>query len=549
MPRLIESPSSIGLHSLAVSVPERVLTNEHWREHYPREVDAERERLRATVSPAGTPDAGTPETGNLETGNPEAGNPEAGNPEAGGRQRDLYHADPFGGVRERRVLSADGSAGELEARVAREAIAAAGAEVGELDLLICASAMPDHHGIGSATYLARELSLTGAAWNLESAGASPMIGLQTACSLIATGQFRKALVVTSCTYSQGASESEAVAWRVGDAATAMVVGPVAEGFGCLGAHSIHTGDSPAIWPQRLAEDAEGKLGYRLSRHPESENALTRTIEQTLEECSDRALEQAGLSLAEVDRFVFSMPGPPQIAQVASVLEIDPRQILSVYPCYAETGPARLGLELFHAAHWKQFRPGELVLLYAVDHAANSSAMVLRWGEVALGALPVGSSLQRLETFQAEAFARYHLDRLEVEVLVPARATTDADRRLHRLVSGYAALAVDEPSMMTLFAEGGTNNHLPQALRDRSQRFVTLLRDTLGDVFDQQGRVADVDPGVAAVSLLGIVHWGVCAHRAEERLSHDEAIDQVTQLALHGLLSQPPKSRPSWPLTA
>jgi len=523
MPRSIESQPSIGLHSLAVSVPERILTNEHWCEHYPREVDAERERLQATATPVSSP-----ETGKI--------------------QQDLHHVDPFGGVSERRVLAADGSAEELEARAAREAIAVAGAEVGEFDLLICASVMPDHHGIGSATYLARELGLTGAAWNIESAGASPMIGLQTACSLIATGQFSKALVVTSCTHSRGALESEAVAWRLGDAATAMVVGSVPERFGSLGGHSIHTGDSPAIWPQCLALDAEGKLDYRLSRQVESEGALERTIEQTLEACCDRALEKAGLALAEIDHFVFSMPGPTRIAQVASLLEIDPRQTLSVYPCYAETGPARLGLELLHAAHWKQFRCGESVLIFVVDHAANSSAMVLRWGDVALGELPAGSSLRRLETIQAEALARYHLDRLEAEVLVSARAATDAEGRLRQLVSGYSALAVAEPRMMTLFAEGGVNNHLSQALRGRSQSFVKLLRGTLGEVFRQQGRVAEVDPGVAAVSLLGIVHWGVCSHRTEERLTQNEAIEQITQLALHGLLSQPPKS-PSWPLTA
>lgn len=78
-------------------------------------------------------------------------------------------------------------------------------------------------------------------------------------------------------------------------------------------------------------------------------------------------------------------------------------MLSVYPLYADAGPALLGLH--HAAVWQDFRPGDLVLLYSAGGVSSRSAAVVRWGEVALGPLPAGVSrehLKRLTGSEAES---------------------------------------------------------------------------------------------------------------------------------------------------
>ena len=62
---------------------------------------------------------------------------------------------------------------------------------------------------------------------------------------------------------------------------------------------------------------------------------------------------------------------------------------------------------------------------------------------------------------------------------------------------------------------------------------------MAEILATQNRSSKVDSTVAALSLLGIVHWGICSFRAEGRLSRAEAVEQITFLALHGLVSQPP----------
>lgn len=514
--------SSIGLRSLAVSVPHRTVHNDHWRESFPRAVARAEERLRTIKHSDRWP------------------------ADAGARIRAPYLPDPFAGARERRVLGDEGSALDLEARAAREALAAANADPGEIDLLICSSLLPDHQGIGSATYLARELHLTGAAWNVESADSSSLIALQTASSLIATGQYRQALVVTSCTHSRAIDDGEEAAWSVGDAATAMLIGPVEDGTRLQASVSARPGEA-GDGPYRLELDAEGNPRYHLRRDPGAHHLQAASAAQHLESCARLALEKSGLTLADVDHFICNTPFAWSAAFYARTLGLEPRQTTSVYPLYADTGPALLGLNLFHAAHWEGFEPGEVVLLYADGAAASSCATVLVWGEIALGELPVGASRQRLEDFEAETLTDHRLRRLDAEVLRRADANGGAEERLRRLITDYTALAIDEPGIMELFGDEG-ENHLAAGgpgAHERASRFLGTLESDLTEIFRRQSRPAKVDPTVAVLSLLGIVHWGVCSYRAESQLSRAEAVEQVALLALHGLVPQP-ANVPAWP---
>ena len=509
-----------GLHSLAISVPERILTNEHWRENYPRLVAQAEERTWMWQQP--------------ETWSEGS--------EIFNREMAPYLRDPFRGARERRVLEEGGSSLELEAQAARQAMAAAGLGPENIDLLICTSFLPDQNGVGGATFLARELGFRGAAWNVESACSSSLIAFQTACSLISTGQYDKVLVVTSCTYSRVTVENDPIAWGVGDAATAMVVGPVKEGVGLLGGHNVHSGDTCSAVAYDLEVDEKGEPWYRLRPGKKAAQILRETSERYLRECTDQALAKAGVTLEEVDHFVFNTPLAWYASFCARSLGIDRAQTVSIYPLYANVGPALLGLNLFHAAHWRKFQPSDTVLLYSVGSASSCGAAIVKWGDVALGELPKNASMERAQRIEADTLAHYHLERLDAEVIAPARQATEADSRLQSLVSRYVELVIDEPEIMTLFAqedsEGGDPHWSPE-VRERSEHFIDTLESDIGKIFQVQNRAPKVDPTVAAMSLLGIVHWGVSSYRTEGKISRDEAIQQVSLLALHGLVTHPP----------
>lgn len=233
--------SSIGLESLAVSVPDRVLTNDYWRRKHPQLVAEAEGRIWMWKKPMEWTEGS--ESFNLEMS--------------------PYVDDPFRGARERRYLPADGTALSLAAAAARDALKAANLGPEDVDLLICSSFLADPVGVGGATFLARELGLQGAASNLESACSSALVAFQTACSLVATGQHRRVLVVASCTYSRATAENDPISWGVGDGATAMVVGPVEDGVGLLGSHGVYSAETCDAVAYHIDVDDAGEPCLRI----------------------------------------------------------------------------------------------------------------------------------------------------------------------------------------------------------------------------------------------------------------------------------------------
>ncbi len=380
-----------GLRALAISVPDQVLTNDYWHENHPEIVAEAEKRIWMWKKPEDWSEGS--KAFNLEMG--------------------PYVQDPFRGARKRRFLPPDGKALDLEVDAARKALDAARMSIDEIDLLISTSFPGDELGVGNSAFLARDLGLQGAAWNLETACSSGLVALQTACNLIRAGQHKNVLVVTSCTYSRTTVPSDPICWGIGDAAFAMVVGEVEEGYGFLGGHGRHSGETCDAIRYDLEPDGENYLRLRAGK---SASRLIREVsEPYLEECSGKALAQAGLERGDVNFGIFHTALAWYAPFCARVLGFERQQTINLYPIYANVGPALLGLNLFHAAQWKKIAPGDRVLLYSIGSVSSACAVVLRWGDVALGPAPADVTLDELEELEAE-FAPPHatLDDAAVE---------------------------------------------------------------------------------------------------------------------------------------
>ncbi len=370
----------VGIRSLAVSVPERVITNDHWHQNHAELVAHAEEKIWMWKRPADWSEGS----------------------EHFNRAMAPYLYDPFRGAKQRRRMPVDGTALSLEIDAAQQALDAAGVAAADVDLLICTSFLPDSAGIGGAAFLARALSLKGAAWNLETACSSTLVAFQTACGLIRAGQHRRALVVTSCTYSRVAPDDDPVSWGVGDAATAVLVDQVPEGEGLLGVHTIHSADTCGAVSYEVEFDSRDQPYFHLKVGREGARLLRETSERYLLECTSTALDQAGLQVGDIDFFVFNTPLAWFADFAVRALGAPADRTISVYPLYANVGPTLNGLNLFHAAAWNRIRPGSRVLLYSVGSVSSCSAVVIRWSDVALGKEPTGTSSKILEALASEA---------------------------------------------------------------------------------------------------------------------------------------------------
>ncbi|AIZ45373.1 beta-ketoacyl-ACP reductase [Deinococcus radiopugnans] len=148
------------------------------------------------------------------------------------------------GVHERRWLSGDETALTLGAQAAREAVAAAGLDLAQIDTLLNASGSQLQPIPDGAALLARELGLRGAAtYSLHGTCLSFLLALNHAALLIGAGQARHVLIISSEAGSPGLNVRQPEsALLIGDGAAAVVVGP-AEREG-QGVHAMRVATYP-----------------------------------------------------------------------------------------------------------------------------------------------------------------------------------------------------------------------------------------------------------------------------------------------------------------
>jgi 3-oxoacyl-[acyl-carrier-protein] synthase-3 len=355
-----------AIQSIAVAYPNQVRTNDYFRQNYPDAVaGAERKSVGKIWAP----------------------------PAEGAAPADLFDAeaapymtDPFRGAVRRRCLKDGETMLDLELRAARGALDALHMRPEEVDLLIASALVSDTIGVGSAAHLASKLGLRGAAWNLETACSSAAVALQTASALVRAGEYRNALVVSSCSYSREAEPSDTLSWFVGDGAGAFVVGPSKGREGILGTKTIHTAETCGAFSYGL-EVEEGRPKVRMRWNGEVAKIIRETSIVYLRTCCEGAMQAAGVKVGDIAFFVFNTPTAWYASFCAHALGVDVARTVDTYPLYANMGPALLSTNLYRAAKDGRLRPGDLVLLYTIGSTSSASASVMRWGDVALGPDP------------------------------------------------------------------------------------------------------------------------------------------------------------------
>jgi 3-oxoacyl-[acyl-carrier-protein] synthase-3 len=357
--------SHASIHSLAVTFPSLLRTNDFWHKHHPAMVGDINDRIltRVWAKKVGAP---------------------PDDPWA--LAMDPYLKDPFRGARERRWLAPGETALGLEVKSARDALAAADLTPEDIDLALVCSFQPDQPGVGNAAFLAKELGLRSAAWNLESACSSALVGLQTASCFLAAGEAKRVLLVISCTYSRAVTETNTLAWSVGDAACAFVVGPPGRGAELLSFHTLHTAQTCGVMAYELVE-RDGKPALQMCAGDGAAAVLRDTAEWGLAACSDEALRKAGLPLSDVGFFAITTPTAWWADYAARRYGYTSDRTFNSHPMTANTGPVLTPQNLFYGAKRGRLRSGDLVLAHTMGSVSTASSAVLRWGDVALGPEP------------------------------------------------------------------------------------------------------------------------------------------------------------------
>lgn len=213
------------------------------------------------------------------------------------------------GIRERRMVDPSMATSDLATFAAEKALADAGISVGEIDLIIVATATPDMSFPSVSCLVQANLKANNAAAFDLVAGCSGFVyGLVTASQFIKAGLYRKILVVGAETLTRICDYTDRnTCVLFGDGAGAAVVAETKTGYGILGVNLGADGNGGDLLKlpaggSRMPTSAD-TLANRLHYIFMNGNEVFKFAVKVMGESAMRSLEQAGLEAKDVDLLI------------------------------------------------------------------------------------------------------------------------------------------------------------------------------------------------------------------------------------------------------
>ncbi len=358
------SNSSIGVHGVGIYLPEPRRSNDHW----PRDV-VEKWRAKAAARLQRTDEA----FGSVSN---------AGTRMVMEALRELGD-DPFQGLQERRVMPPGMTAADMETMAARDAIARAGIDPQQIDLVLSYTMIPDYINVPTACVVHSNLKLRDRCLSMavDAVCNSFIMQLTFAQAMIRSGQARYALLTQSSAITRmpGSGEHYDTWW--GDAGTAVVVGPVTDGVGISGVSHYTDG----TLHKALVAGVPGKRWFDMGEviaYSEDHRAnfdMIANIAERSKQVLDACFDASGVTASDVDfyachqAFLWLRDVTQRYVGMSNARWVD------TFKWAGTVSAANLPLVLGTGEREGTLKPGDLVALFQGGTGMTWSGMTLRWG--------------------------------------------------------------------------------------------------------------------------------------------------------------------------
>ncbi|MEX0607145.1 MAG: beta-ketoacyl-ACP synthase III [Halofilum sp. (in: g-proteobacteria)] len=268
------------------------------------------------------------------------------------------------GIRERHIVADDETTCDLAEHASRAALAAAGRETGDVDLIIVATTTPDRVFPSTACLLQRKLDIHGcAAFDVQAVCTGFVYALGIADKFIRTGAARCALIIGAETFSRLVDWTDRTTCVLfGDGAGAVVL----EASDTLGIRSTHLhadgnyADLLQIPNKGVSQHAAAGRGHVQMKG----NEVFRMATNTLGRIVDETLTANGLEKSDIDWLVPHQANFRIIAATARQLNLGLENVIITVDRHGNTSAASIPLALDTGVRDGRIQPGDTVLLEA-----------------------------------------------------------------------------------------------------------------------------------------------------------------------------------------
>ena len=287
------------------------------------------------------------------------------------------------GIRERRVAAADEALSDLALPAAKDALAQAGVDPAEVDLLVVATVTPDMLFPSTGAILADQLGAKAAAAYDLSAGCTGFVyAVAQAHGMVSAGLAEHALVVG------GDVLSKIVDWQ--DRSTCVLFGDGA------GAVVIERSRAGGFLGFELGADGSGGPQLYMpaggSRAPASAETVAdrqhfakmngrevfKFATRVLVDSAEKVLDQSGVPVADVDLYVPHQANVRIIDHARKKLGIPEERTVVNVDRYGNTSSGSIPLALGEAESAGRLQPGDLVLMTGMGAGLTWGSALIEW---------------------------------------------------------------------------------------------------------------------------------------------------------------------------
>ncbi len=277
------------------------------------------------------------------------------------------------GIRQRRVITPDQeSLASLATIAGKAAIAMAGIEPKDLDLIILATSSPDDL-FGSAAQVQFLLGAENAvAFDLSAACSGFVFGLVTASQFIRTGTYRNILLIGADVLSRW------VDWR--DRSTCILFGDGA------GAVVLQASEQDQLLGFELRSDGKGNALLNLSHGASGYVPITmnggevyRFAVKSVPEVLDKALFRANLTVTDINWLILHQANQRILDSVQARMGFATEKVITNLSNYGNTSAASIPLALDESVRSHKIKPSDTIAIAGFGAGLSWGAAIFKWG--------------------------------------------------------------------------------------------------------------------------------------------------------------------------
>ena len=308
------------------------------------------------------------------------------------------------------------STGDMAWLAAEKALAAAGLDADDIDLIVLGSTTPEEICPNTASYIMNKLGATkAAAFDINSACTSWFYALNAATDMVRAGSINRALVIGSERISLAMDwQKRESCFLFGDGAGAVVIEASEQESGLLASKISCIPDSRdclrlpdwGMTPTHLTDNLFISLDF------EGQEIFKSAVKGMSDAIAD-VFEKQNLSADDIDLFIPHQANIRIIQTLAKRLNFPMEKVVVAIHKYANTSAASIPLALCDALEEGRIVPGMKILTATFGAGLTCGAGIIQWGD---RVEPLGVSDASVADYEgtvfdlmADSFVHYGVD--------------------------------------------------------------------------------------------------------------------------------------------